>query len=95
MSERLIQLAERRATLIARAASQREVVARAANSWRKPLSIADRGVAAVRYLKQHPPLLFGISAAIAVLRPRAAFRWSRRGLVAWRFTRNIRRKLGI
>lgn len=95
MSERLIQLAEHRATLIARAGSQREVLAQSANRWRKPLAVVDKGVAAVHYLRQHPPLLFGISATVAVLRPRAAFRWARRSLVVWRLARSVKHKLGI
>lgn len=95
MSERLIQLAERRATLIARAEHQRDTLAQAIEPWRKPLAIADSSIAAVRYVKQQPALLFGIGALFAVTKPRTLFRWTRRSWVAWRLTRSLKHKLGI
>lgn len=93
MSERLIKLAERRATLIARADSQRDLLAQAATSWRKPLGLADQGLAAIHYLRQHPAWLAGAAATVALLRPRSIFKWTQRGWLAWRLTRGIKRKL--
>ena len=93
MSEKLIRLAERRATLIARAENQRDTLGRAANQWRKPLAFADQGVSALHYLKQHPGLLAGSALVLALLRPRRVGKWAQRGWLAWRITRSIRRKL--
>lgn len=93
MSERLIKLAERRATLIARAENQRDTLARAAEPWRKPLALADSVLAAIRHLRQQPALLAGTAAAMLVLRPRRIFKWTQRGWLAWRLFRNLKRKL--
>ena len=93
MSEKLIKLAERRATLIARADSQRDLLEQATGAWRKPLALADQGLSAVHYLRQHPALLAGAAATLALLRPRSIFRWTQRGWLAWRLTRTLKRKL--
>lgn len=93
MNAKLIQLAERRATLVATAASQRSELARAAAPWRIPLSALDQGLRAVRFLKQHPALLAGTAAIVAVLRPRSLFKWARRSWLAWRIALDIKRRL--
>lgn len=93
MSERLIKLAERRATLIARADNQRDALAIAVEPWRKPLALADRGLAIANYLRQQPALLAGGAALTMLLRPRRILKWTQRGWLAWRFITSIKRKL--
>jgi hypothetical protein len=94
MSEKLIHLAERRAALIARSAHQRETLAQAAEAWRKPLSLADRGISALRHLAGHPLLMAGAVALVAVLRPRRQMiRWVQRGWLAWRIAQGVRSRL--
>jgi YqjK-like protein len=93
MNEELLRLAERRATLVAQADHQRDTMALAAEPWRKPLTLADQGLSALRYLWQHPLLLAGMAVTVAILRPRFIFRWAQRGWLAWRLTRGVRRML--
>ncbi|MBI1174900.1 MAG: hypothetical protein GC139_06495 [Sideroxydans sp.] len=93
MNARLIQLAERRATLIAQAANQRQTLAQATAPWRKPLAVVDHGISAIHYLRQYPALVAGSAAMMIVLRPRFLFRWGQRGWLAWRLLQGIRGKM--
>ena len=93
MSERLIQLAERRATLIAKAETQRDALSQAAVPLRVPLALMDRGLAGINYLKLHPEWLAGGAVLMLALRPRRIFKWAQRGWLAWRFTRGLKNKL--
>ena len=93
MSEQLIKLAERRATLIARAENQRDTLAHASVPLQAPLALADRGLAGIHYLRQHPEWLAGTAALVLLLKPRRIFKWSQRGWLAWRFARGLRNRL--
>ena len=93
MNERLIKLAERRATLIARAESQRDVLPRATVPLRTPLALADRGLAGIHYLRQHPEWLAGTAVLALLLKPRRIFKWTRNGWLVWRFARGVTNKL--
>jgi hypothetical protein len=93
MNERLLKLAERRATLVARADSQRDALALAAAPWHKPLALADRGLSIFRHLRQQPALLAGAALAAMLLRPRRILKWGQRGWLAWRLVRSLKRKL--
>lgn len=93
MNARLTELAERRATLVARAATQRAELSQAAAPWRGPLAVADQGLAAVRYLGSHPALLAGVVALVAALRPMRAAKWLRRGWLVWRMALAVKRRL--
>lgn len=84
------QLTERRERLIAEAAAQRATLARCIEPWRAPLAVADKGVSALHFLKQHPALLAGGGILLAALRPVRVVRWLRRGWVAWRVLRGLR-----
>lgn len=93
MNAKLIELAERRATLVARAATQRTELAQALSPWRKPLAAIDQGVLMARYLARHPVLLAGAVAFAALIRPRRVFGWLRRGWVVWRMALAVKRRL--
>lgn len=93
MNARLIELAERRATLIARAATQRNDLAWATSPLRTISSAIDQGIAIAGYLKQRPLLLAGGIAAVVLLRPRFFLKWLKRGWLAWRFSLAIKRTL--
>ena len=93
MNARLIELAERRATLVARAATQRAELVQALSPWRKPLAAADQGMLLARYLANHPALLVGAVACTALIRPRRAFGWLRHGWVMWRVALAVKRRL--
>lgn len=67
MNEKLDALAQRRQKLIRKAASQRIVLAQNITALRQPIAIADRGYQIIRYFRQYPILMVGISAASTVL----------------------------
>ena len=93
MNARLLELAERRATLAARAAAQRTALSRQLEPWQVPLAVVDQGVVAVRYFKRHPELLAGIVAFVAVIRPRRVVGWLRSGWMVWRIARVVKQRL--
>jgi hypothetical protein len=90
MRSRLIELRERRARLIERAASERaalgEWVARAEviEGW------AAKGAAAARWLRERPLLVAACAALVLALRPRRALRWLSKGLTLWQVWREAR-----
>ena len=94
MSARLAEIRARREYLIAKSAAQRDQVAQLMAPWHKPLEVAGRGVAAAHYIRQHPAALVLAVAALALLAPRRALRWARRGFLIWRGYRWATRALG-
>lgn len=90
MNEKPIPLAERRARLIARTEAQRRALAQYIEPWRKPLARADRGLAALRYLKSHPAWIIGGVVLVAALRPGRIGKWLRRGWVGWQIIHKLR-----
>lgn len=93
MNDRLERLAARRAELVARAEMQRAQLSRSAAPLRKSLSLADRGLAAFRYVTARPLLMAAGAAALAVMSPRLLLKWAQRGWLAWRLLRGIPGKL--
>ena len=51
---------QRRGDLLARIASQREQVTEIGVSFQTPLALAERGLAAARFLRSHPVLVAGV-----------------------------------
>jgi hypothetical protein len=87
MNAKLIELAERRATLVARAKAQRADLSQALAPWGSPLGVIDQGVAAVRYLKRYPVIVAGIVTAAVVFRPWRLVKWLPPGWLLWRAAR--------
>ena len=88
---RLDKVQRRREGLIDRAAAQREVIAAAATATlRTPCAVADKGLAAMAFLKARPLLLAGGVAALVAMRPGRALRLGRRGFAVWRGLRVAR-----
>ena len=75
MNAKLIELAKRRAALIAGAEAQRKELGEAFKAWIRPLAILERGAEAVRSLKSHPELVAGLAVFVALLRPWRLVRW--------------------
>jgi hypothetical protein len=75
MNKKQMELAERRAALVAKAAAQRIEFSKALSSWRNPLSVVDQGRAAVHYLKGNPMALGGVVAFLLVTRPWRMMKW--------------------
>ena len=91
MNKKLTHLAERRRQLIAQAAAQRTALAHDVAPWRARLALADRGVAALRYIGRHPVLIVGAALLLAALRPQRAGKWLQRGWLVWQIGRRLRR----
>ncbi|MDO8464837.1 MAG: YqjK family protein [Gallionella sp.] len=64
MNKQMLAVMQRRGELLARIATQREQVAVASMHWQAPLAFADKGLAAVRFLRSNPVL---VAAAVALL----------------------------
>ncbi len=46
--------------------------------------------AGITWLRTHPQLVVGIAIAVLVVRPKAGWRWARRGFIAWQAWRRLR-----
>ena len=92
MNKKLTRLAEQREHLVAQAAAQRSALAHNLVPWREPLALADRGVAALRYVRRHPVWLLGAVLVIAALRTRRAGKWTRFAWVGWQVGRRLFRR---
>lgn len=90
MSKKLAELAARRQQLVAQAEDQRTALAHNMRPWRARLALADRGVAALRYIGRSPALMVGATLLLAMLRPRRLGKWLQRGLVVWQIGRRFR-----
>jgi hypothetical protein len=89
MNGKLARLAERREQLIAQAASQRAALAGEIETWRKPLALADQGLAALRFIRRNAVWFAGAAAVLAVARPKQTGKWLRRGWFAWQLFKKL------
>lgn len=92
MNTKLVELAERRATLVARAAAQRAELSQRVAPLRGALAVVDHGVAAIRYFKSHPELLAAVVTFAVVIRPRLVLSFFRRGWALWHVVGVVRRR---
>lgn len=83
-------IAQRREALVARAARQRDDIASALATLRTPLAVADKGVAAVAYVKSHPGIAAAAVVAAVIISPRRTLRWVQRAVIVWRGLRWVR-----
>jgi YqjK-like protein len=91
MSEKLLNLAERREHLVSQAAEQRLLLAQNVETWRAPIALVDRGLAAVSYIKRHPISAAGASLGLlTVIRSHRANKWFQRGWLVWQVVRGLR-----
>ena len=93
MNAKLIELVERRTTLVARAATQRAELSQALAPWGRPLAVVDQGWVVVRYIRNHAALLAGVGAFVVPIRPLRMARWLRRGWLVWRMALVVKRIL--
>lgn len=91
--ERLLVLAARRGELTARIAAQRGILGRQLRPLAAVLSTGDKVAAAGGWLKRHPGAVAAAAAVLAILRPRRAWHWAKRGLFLWRGWQALRAKL--
>ena len=90
MNQRLIRLAERREVLVAQASAQRRTLARSLEPWRRPLTLAGQGLAALQFVRNHPVWVVGSAVLPAALQPGRVGTWLRRGLVVFQVLRQLR-----
>jgi hypothetical protein len=93
MNAKLIELAELRAELMARAAIQRAELRQELASWRSPFTMVDQGLQMVSYIRNHVLLVVGVATLIAPLRPWRAVKWLQRGWLLWRMAGVVKRIL--
>ena len=67
MNEKLALLAARKQALIDKAAMQRVTLAQNMQALQQPIAIADRGLQVLRYFRQYPVLMLGVSSITGIL----------------------------
>jgi hypothetical protein len=93
MNSRVLELALKKQRLQFKSDSLREQWCGHARGLAPAFGVADQVRTGYVWLRRHPEVLLGTGVAIAVARPRIAWRWLRRGFVAWQFWRNAQRWL--
>lgn len=68
MNSQLSAVMQRRGELLARIALQREQLAEIGARLQAPLALADKGVAAARFLRSNPALVAGVIAVLVIRR---------------------------
>jgi hypothetical protein len=91
MNEKMVGLMRRRGELLAKIATQRDQLGEIGKQLQIPLALADRGVAAVRFLRGHPLLTAGVATFVVIRRRGLA------GLLrgAWRLWKGYRYVTGV
>jgi hypothetical protein len=90
MNQRDLELALRKQRLLIHSQALREQWGAQAQALRPVATGVDRVRAGVRWMRAHPQAIFAGALVLGVLRPRAAFRWARRGFVIWGLWRKLR-----
>lgn len=93
MNPKLLELATRHGALQARIAEQRRQLARHAAPLEAALAKGDVVLDGVDWLKHHPAAVGIAAAAVAVARPKRAWRWARQGLFLWRGWQAVKSRL--
>ncbi len=90
MKRKLLVLAQRRERLVTEAAQQRVQLVQAIKVWRGPLAMADQGLAAISFIKNHPFYVAGISAVfVRLFRKSFIGKWFSRGKIALHLARKL------
>ena len=95
---RMIAVMRQRERLLARCNAQRGEIAALVGQLEGPIAIADRAIAGINYLRQHPVILGVLVAMLAIVQRRGWWGWAQRGFVLWRAYRAFRDsrfKLGV
>lgn len=93
MKPKLLELATRHGALQVRIAEQRRQLARHAAPLEAALAKGDAVLDGVDWLKQHPAAVGVAAAALAVARPKRAWRWARQGFFLWRGWQAVKSRL--
>ncbi len=93
MKNRQIQLAQRHAALVNKAAAQRVQLAEVVEPFHAPLKLADKGVSVYRYFKRHPVLLTAVITVAAAIRPKRWLFMLENGLLIWQLATAASRRI--
>lgn len=93
MNERMLELVMRHGMLKAEIDEQRRLLAAHAKPIEALLVQGDRLHDGIDWLKSHPGTVGAAFAAFVIVRPKRAWRWARRGLIAWRGWTALRNSL--
>ena len=74
----MAEVMQRRERLLARCNAQRGEIAALARQWEGPLAIADRAIAGINYLRQHPVVLGVLVTLLAIVQRRGWWGWAQR-----------------
>lgn len=85
-----LELALRKQRLILKSAALRRSMSQDAEPLQPIGTGIDKLTAGVLWVKDHPQVLAAAAAVLLVARPRRAWRWSRRGFVAWKAWQKLR-----
>ncbi len=88
-TDRRIALALKKQRLLMKSAQLRQALAGQTRPLLPLFAVADRIQLGARWLKRHPALPVAVATALLVARPRAAFRWLRRGWFLWQTLRRL------
>lgn len=78
-----VELALRKQRLQLRSAALRDELAGHAAAFAPLFAAGDKVCAGARWLRRNPAATVAVGVALVVARPRAVFRWLRRGVVVW------------
>ena len=92
--EQLIDIAQRKERLSARAQAQRVAIAASFRGLEQPIGVADRALEAGRFLRAHPVVVAAAVAALLVLRGRGLAGLAARAFSAWRLWRTVSAVIG-
>jgi hypothetical protein len=95
MNPTFVDIALQRGRLIERIATQRSFLGHQMQPVQQALDKVDRTRALVlmggAFVRTHPGTVAAIVAVLALLKPRRAWRWGRRGFIAWRTWLSLRK----
>ena len=95
MNALLLELATRHGALKARIDAQRLQLARHSAPLESALSVGDKALDGIDWIKHHPAEV-GVAIAVVVISgPKRAWRWTKRAFFAWRTWRAFGNKLTI
>ena len=90
MNPKGVELGLKKPRVQLQAEGQRVIIRQALEAATPAFGAAEKGRSGWRWAKAQPEWLAGIGVALLVARPRACFRWAKRGFFAWRSLRRLR-----
>ncbi len=87
---REVELALRKQLLQFKSAALRRDLAQDFSGIAPAFKTVEQVRAGIAWLRIHPQLIAGVAMALLIVRPKAGWRWARRGFFAWQAWRRLR-----